>query len=69
MYVEADARMDTYQTEDGQNRTVLNLLQREFWNHTSLGICAMLIQTLGNFQALSRPQNREAEAAASEESS
>ncbi|TKA70238.1 hypothetical protein B0A55_06878 [Friedmanniomyces simplex] len=30
MYVEADAKMDTYQTQDGSNRTQLNLLQRSF---------------------------------------
>jgi len=30
MYVEAEAKMDTYQAQDGSNRTQLNLLQREF---------------------------------------
>jgi single-stranded DNA-binding protein len=29
MYVEADAKMDTYQAQDGTNRTALNLLQRK----------------------------------------
>jgi len=29
MYVEAEAKMDTYQAQDGSNRTQLNLLQRE----------------------------------------
>lgn len=28
MYVEAEAKMDTYQAQDGSNRTSLNLLQR-----------------------------------------
>ncbi|KAF2765961.1 hypothetical protein EJ03DRAFT_279071 [Teratosphaeria nubilosa] len=28
LYVEADAKMDTYQAADGSNRTALNLLQR-----------------------------------------
>ncbi|KAK3717256.1 ssDNA-binding protein, mitochondrial [Vermiconidia calcicola] len=40
LYVEAEAKMDTYQAQDGSNRTQLNLLMR-------------------NFEALSRPQNRE----------
>ncbi|KAK4895027.1 ssDNA-binding protein, mitochondrial [Elasticomyces elasticus] len=30
IYVEADAKMDTYQGQDGVNRTQLNLLQRNF---------------------------------------
>ncbi|KAK5112671.1 hypothetical protein LTR85_011182 [Meristemomyces frigidus] len=30
MYVEAEAKMDTYQAQDGTNRTSLNLLQRKF---------------------------------------
>ncbi|KAK0947922.1 ssDNA-binding protein, mitochondrial [Friedmanniomyces endolithicus] len=30
MYVEAEAKMDTYQAQDGSNRTQLNLLQRSF---------------------------------------
>ncbi|CZT21238.1 related to single-stranded DNA-binding protein [Ramularia collo-cygni] len=30
LYVEAEARMDSYETEDGQKRTALNLLQRSF---------------------------------------
>lgn len=29
LYVEADAKMDTYQGSDGQNRTQLNLLMRK----------------------------------------
>lgn len=29
LYVEAEARMDSYETEDGQKRTALNLLQRK----------------------------------------
>ncbi|KAI5249485.1 putative ssDNA binding protein [Aureobasidium subglaciale] len=39
VYIEADARMDTYQAQDGSNQSRLNLVQR-------------------NFEALSRPQNR-----------
>ncbi|EME42865.1 hypothetical protein DOTSEDRAFT_72339 [Dothistroma septosporum NZE10] len=30
LYVDADARMDTYEVDDGQKRTSLNLLQRNF---------------------------------------
>ncbi|KAK3676470.1 ssDNA-binding protein, mitochondrial [Recurvomyces mirabilis] len=30
MYVEAEAKMDKYQTQDGSERTALNLLQRNF---------------------------------------
>ncbi|KAK5134829.1 hypothetical protein LTR08_006061 [Meristemomyces frigidus] len=30
MFVEAEAKMDTYQAQDGSNRTSLNLLQRSF---------------------------------------
>ncbi|OQO04708.1 hypothetical protein B0A48_09631 [Cryoendolithus antarcticus] len=30
LYVEAEAKMDTFQTQDGSNRTALNLLQRNF---------------------------------------
>ena len=29
MYVEADAKMDTYQAQDGTNRRTLNLLMRK----------------------------------------
>lgn len=29
LYVDADARMDTYEVDDGQKRTALNLLQRK----------------------------------------
>jgi hypothetical protein len=29
MYIEADARMDTFQTQDGSNQTRLNLVQRK----------------------------------------
>ncbi|KAH0289222.1 ssDNA-binding protein [Aureobasidium namibiae CBS 147.97] len=42
MYLEADARMDTFQAQDGSNQTRLNLVQRQF-------------------EALSRPQNRNSE--------
>jgi len=35
MYVEAEAKMDTYQAQDGSNRTQLNLLQRESLPHHS----------------------------------
>lgn len=34
MYLEADARMDTFQGQDGNNQTRLNLIQRE----SSLGL-------------------------------
>lgn len=30
VYVEADARMDTFEVEGGEKRTALNLLQREY---------------------------------------
>ncbi|GAB1728159.1 hypothetical protein NU195Hw_g6108t1 [Hortaea werneckii] len=30
LYVECDAKMDTFQSQDGSNRTALNLLQRNF---------------------------------------
>jgi len=29
MYLEADARMDTFQAQDGSNQTRLNLVQRK----------------------------------------
>ena len=30
MYIEAEAKMDSFQAQDGSQRTALNLLQREF---------------------------------------
>ncbi|KAI4834155.1 hypothetical protein E4T44_09026, partial [Aureobasidium sp. EXF-8845] len=30
LYLEADARMDTFQAQDGSNQTRLNLVQRNF---------------------------------------
>jgi len=31
MYIEAEAKMDSYQAQDGSNRTSLNLLQRTIY--------------------------------------
>jgi hypothetical protein len=33
LYVEADARMDSYEDKDGNQRTALNLLQRKRYNN------------------------------------
>jgi hypothetical protein len=30
MYIEAEAKMDSFQAQDGSQRTALNLLQREY---------------------------------------
>jgi hypothetical protein len=31
MYIEAEAKMDSFQAQDGSQRTALNLLQRKFY--------------------------------------
>lgn len=33
MYIEAEAKMDSFQAQDGSQRTALNLLQRKFSIH------------------------------------
>lgn len=58
MYVEAEAKMDTYQAQDGSNRTSLNLLQRMSLNLLAVDYDAYY--STGKFEALSRPQNRDA---------
>lgn len=58
LYVEAEARMDSYETEDGQKRTNLNLLQRKsthtcHWQDESDGETST-----GNFETLqSKPRD------------
>ena len=62
MYVEADAKMDIYQAQDGTNRRTLNLLMRKLDSssrHQAPSISVWLTPVPGNFEALSRPQNRE----------
>lgn len=58
MYLDADARMDTFQAQDGSQQTRLNLVQREFNRY-----CTASSQTdmrhSGNFETLSRPQRTE----------
>jgi hypothetical protein len=55
MYIEAEAKMDSFQAQDGSQRTALNLLQRKLplqqipSAHSSNNIT-------GNFEALSRPR-------------
>lgn len=66
MYVEAEAKMDTYEAQDGTNRTSLNLLQRKSPRSPALSrvlaMCRCLTACVGNFEALSRPQNRDTSA-------
>lgn len=33
MYVEANASIQQYETEDGSKRSSINLVQRKSWNH------------------------------------
>lgn len=35
IHVEADARMDSYQAQDGTNRKALNLVMRRFYHERS----------------------------------
>lgn len=51
VYVEADAKMDTYQAQDGSNRTQLNLLMRI---SPSLHPCRKTIAKLTYSQATSK---------------
>lgn len=82
MYIEADARMDTYTAQDGTNRTQLNLLMREsiptLFSTADTCFASTESKTLstrklirsyhtGNFEALSRPANRDAAASTTEE--
>lgn len=56
MYIEAEAKMDSYQAQDGSNRTSLNLLQRKL--AATYHLFANQADTAaGNFEALSRPKN------------
>jgi hypothetical protein len=67
MYIEAQAKMDSFQAQDGSQRTALNLLQRTFF---TLRIeSASSDKSTGNFEALSRPRvesTRESDGAESE---
>lgn len=56
MYVEADAKMDTYNDQEGKQRIALNLLQRESLCPPS-PLSHISIRLVGNFEALSRPQH------------
>jgi len=58
MYVEAEAKMDSFQAQDGSQRTSLNLLQRKASPHQSMK-SASSNKTTGNFEALSRPRVEE----------
>ena len=56
MYVEAEAKMDTYQAQDGSNRTALNLLQRTyFYPSLNSNPLAVAITVLMASQATSKP--------------
>ena len=54
IYLDADAKMDTYQAADGSNQTRLNLVQRE-------SSCLLLTNSsnecTGSFETLSRPRS------------
>ena len=68
MYIEAEAKMDSFQAQDGTQRTSLNLLQRKFSLHQDMN-SAHSKKTTGNFEALSRPrveENSETDGAESE---
>lgn len=55
MYIEAEAKMDSFQAQDGSQRTALNLLQREYYGAPDIK-CINSNNTTGNFEALSRPR-------------
>lgn len=59
LHVEADAKMDSYEAQDGSKRTALNLVQRRFLLDVE-GECETLADfgVIGSFETLSRPQNR-----------
>jgi len=61
MYLEADARMDTFQAQDGSNQTRLNLVQRKTSRACVPPLPIHWPDTPGQFEALSRPQNRNSE--------
>lgn len=54
MYVEAEAKMDSFQAQDGTQRTALNLLQRMLNYATDTQFNTN--DRAGNFEALSRPR-------------
>lgn len=64
IYVEAEARMDTYEV-DGQKRTSLNLLQRE--SHQANYLDRILIPSSGSFEALQRPAGSRQDSGVGEE--
>lgn len=55
MYIEAEAKMDSFQAQDGTQRTALNLLQRMFRPIFEPKVTKTNHIT-GNFEALSRPR-------------
>jgi hypothetical protein len=55
MYVEAEAKMDSFQAQDGSQRTALNLLQRKYYGAPDIK-CINSNNATGNFEALSRPR-------------
>lgn len=50
MYIEAEAKMDSFQAQDGSQRTALNLLQREYCGASEINRLSLTIR-----QATSRP--------------
>lgn len=54
MYIEAEAKMDSYEAQDGSARTSLNLLQRK--SPAQEDEADVSNKTTGNFEALSRPR-------------
>ena len=60
IHVEADAKMDSYEAKDGTSRIALNLLMRKLVSE-SIRPDSHIELLLGQFEALSRPQNRQGE--------
>ena len=56
MYIEAEAKMDSFQGQDGTQRNALNLLQRMLYPYSGKHLLQTSNGTAGNFEALSRPR-------------